>query len=198
MDPTTVTLIWLIAGLTLSVAELVIPGLVVIFLGVSAILVAGLRWAFGLENLMISFTLWAALSGGLVYVMRGVANKLITSERQPTQFIEDEASLGAIVDVVQSCSDDSNEGRIRYQGTTWSATCLNGTIPKGHKAKIIARDNLTWVIEPADELEAFALTEGLDHDDLRAVMSAPTEDEAIAEVEVVAARGGAAARSEHR
>ena len=43
------------------------------------------------------------------------------------------------------------EGRIHFRGSTWPATSYEHTLNKGDRARMIARDNLIWIVEPVDE-----------------------------------------------
>ncbi|HCF59376.1 MAG TPA: nodulation protein NfeD, partial [Myxococcales bacterium] len=52
MSPETITWIWLVGGVALMLAELIVPGAVVIFLGAAAVLIAGARGLGLIESLM--------------------------------------------------------------------------------------------------------------------------------------------------
>jgi len=147
MSPETITWIWLGAGIALMIAEIVVPGFVVIFLGAAAVLVAGLRWIGLVEALTTSFGLWIALSVAMAVGLRSLVARYISSERtvQPTD--EDLAAFGKVVDVVALVSEDDSTGRIRYSGTSWPARSLKGTLEPGSKARIVHRENLAWVVE---------------------------------------------------
>jgi membrane protein implicated in regulation of membrane protease activity len=158
MDPDMITLMWLIGGVLLMASEVMVPGLVVIFIGAAAVIVSGLRW-LGLENLTASFLLWGVLSTALVLATRSVAEKLVKSEKHRASVNGGVEALGVEVDVVVTCREDSTEGRIRYQGTTWPATTISGEVPAGSRARLVVRDNLAWVVEP---LEASASLDDTD------------------------------------
>jgi len=147
----TITWIWLIAGFVLIATELFIPGLVVCFLGLAAILVAVLRWLGLFPGLMESFTVWFIASIVLLVGLRHFLLRWIPSESTYTSADEDLDAVGAIVEIVQEVSA-STPGRIRYAGTTWPATTRHGTLVPGQKARLLYRDNLVWVIEPHQEL----------------------------------------------
>lgn len=151
-DPNIITLIWLIVGILLSVSELIIPGLVILFFGMSAIIVAGIRWITGLESLPISFLLWSLISIVLVFSLRKMMTKLLPSEVHKGNIDQRIEAIGKEVEVIKTCNADSSEGRIRYQGTTWSATTLEGEIKAGEKATLYHRDNLVWLVEAVENL----------------------------------------------
>ncbi len=146
LDADLITLIWLIAGIVMMVGEVFVPGLVVVFLGAAAVVVSGLRW-IGLESVPLSFLLWGMLSTALVLATRSVANRLIKSESHRASVDEDVGALGTEVEVIITCSEEPGAGRIRYQGTSWPAMTVEGTIEAGSKARLLFRNNLAWVVE---------------------------------------------------
>ncbi len=148
-----ITLIWLSAGVLLMILELVVPGLVTVFMGGAAVIVAGLRWVGLVESFGVSIALWMILSAVLVVALRSVLQRYIPSESTHNAADEDTMALGQVVEVIRTCTEDSTSGRIRYQGTTWMAQTLGGEIPAGTSARLLYRDNLAWVIEAADGSE---------------------------------------------
>jgi inner membrane protein len=149
-----ITWVWLIAGVLLIVTELFIPGLVVCFLGVGAILVAGFRWLGLLTGTVDSFTAWFIISIVLLVGLRHLLLKWLPSERSYQMTDEDLEAVGSIVEVVEPISSSDQNGRVRFGGTTWPAIAKEGTISKGKKVKLILRDNLVWRVEAyeAEEL----------------------------------------------
>jgi membrane protein implicated in regulation of membrane protease activity len=72
-------LFWLIFGIILILIELFIPGLIVIFFGVSAILMAGLIYLGFITNIFYQFFLWSILSIILVLTLRKITIKFYPS-----------------------------------------------------------------------------------------------------------------------
>jgi membrane protein implicated in regulation of membrane protease activity len=56
MSPDTITWLWLLGGIILLASELLLPGLVAMFLGLGALVVALLRWLGLIDSLAYSFT----------------------------------------------------------------------------------------------------------------------------------------------
>lgn len=148
------TLSWLIGGVALILAEIVVPGGVVVFLGLSAVIVAMLRAVGLLESLISAFTVWFVVSIALLIGLRGVVNRILPGETSFQSPNEDLAALGTVVEVVETVNKSDANGRIHYSGTSWPATSLSGTIPKGSMATMAFRENLVWFVEPAGELIA--------------------------------------------
>jgi inner membrane protein len=157
MDPEIITYIWFAIGLLLCAAEFLLPGLVVVFMGLASIAVGILRWVGLVEGLPESFFTWMITSVLMVLVFRKAAMKWFPAESQDDRFNEDADAFGKLVDVIDEIHEGHNRGRIRFQGTSWPATCVNGSIPAGQKARIVYRNNLDWVVEAADAETPHAL-----------------------------------------
>ncbi len=153
MNPDTITWIWVWAGVLLMVAEFIVPGLVVVFLGAAAMLVGLGRWLNLLEGVVSSFIAWFILSLGLIIALRQLLARLVPAESSYQSPDEDLNALGSLVDVLEPVEDQHSEGRIRYQGTSWPAISQKGSIPRGGKARLLFRENLVWVVEPLPEDE---------------------------------------------
>lgn len=154
MDGETLTMIFFIGGVVLMVIETLIPGGVSFFLGLSGLLVGGLRWFGLLENPAASVVTWLFTSVGLILAMRPVLMKYWGGESSFKLANEDVEAMDEVVEVVEPVNAEDNSGRIRFQGISWQAKTLEGEIPAGSRAKIRYRDNVTWIVEPADESEA--------------------------------------------
>ena len=157
MDAETITFLWLGAGIIMMASEMVLPGMVIGFLGLASVVVAGARFLGLVESLGASLGLWASVSVGLVLGLRNVAQKYFPSEEETVNIDEDTSMYGKEVDVVSDCDDKSDYGRIRYQGTSWPAKSIEGPIPAGSRAKLVYRDNVAWIIEAIEvvgQLEA--------------------------------------------
>ena len=147
-----VTLAFAIFGAVLLLSELFAPGLVALFLGVAALAVAGLRAVGLIESLAFSVFTWMGLSTGLTITLRNFVKKRLPAVSWKRLTDENVEALGQIVEVLEPITEEDGSGRIRYQGTTWPATSTHGVIPKGGRAKLVVRQNLSWLVEPLNEL----------------------------------------------
>ena len=150
MSPDTMTWLWLLAGILLVVSELFLPGLVAVFVGLGAMLVALLRWLGLIENLAYSFTAWFVSSLALLVVARSTLQRFMPSETSFTPLEEYVDLFGAVAEVVETVSPDHKDGRISFQGTTWPATSDSVDIQPGAKVTILYRENLGWRVQPCD------------------------------------------------
>jgi len=148
-------LTWIFAGggLFLMILEAFIPGGVAFFLGLSGLLVALLRYIGLIANPGISVAIWLICSLGLTIAFRPFLKKYWGGQSFFKLADEDYEAMDQIVDVIEPIGALDNNGRIRFRGSSWKARSEEGTIAAGSKARIKYRDNLTWVVEPVDELE---------------------------------------------
>lgn len=153
MDGETLTWIFLIGGILLMLLETFVPGGVSFFLGVSGVLVGALRLLGILADPGSSVLAWLLSSIALILLMRPLVMKYWGGESYFKLADEDYEAIDEIVEVIEPVNSMDNSGRIRYQGISWQARTLEGKLPEGSKARIKYRDNVTWIVEPLDELE---------------------------------------------
>jgi membrane protein implicated in regulation of membrane protease activity len=152
VDADIITLIWLAVGLFLVGVELVVPGLVVIFLGMGALLTAALRWLGLIEGMPASVITFVVASVAFVLGLRSTVKKWFPPEESVHDDDEVMRAYGTVVDVLEDVSELGDEkpgGRIRFEGTSWPAGTTTGVIPKGSKARLVVRKDLAWLVEPA-------------------------------------------------
>ncbi|WP_425460259.1 NfeD family protein [Leptospira fletcheri] len=140
--------LWIIAGITLMIGELFIPGTFVVFLGISAVLVGILSYFLD-WNIWIQFALWATLSGILILIGGATLRKFFPSRTEKSPLSPEEGP-GRIVSVTKDVLVERKGGRILFQGTEWDAISKTRRIPSGRKAEIIERENLTFIVKPVE------------------------------------------------
>lgn len=144
---------WLVAGVAFLLLELVVPGAVLVFLGAGALVVALLVWLGLLTTWVSAITAWFIGSLALLLGLRGLVLRLLPGESETQSTDEELDAYGEVVEVIEAVGPDPG-GRIRFRGTTWDALCLEQTIPAGSKARIVLRQDLAWIVDPAEALEA--------------------------------------------
>ena len=163
LDPVLVTWAFVIGGLLMMVLETVLPGGVAGFLGLGGLVVAGLRALGLLLNPWTALTTWIFLSVGLTIALRPLAMRFVEGDISLSLTDEDAEAMGTEVPVVETVGEES-PGRIRFRGSGWDARSVKGTLPEGATARLLYRDNLTWIVEAADDsdldYELDAATEG--------------------------------------
>lgn len=150
LDPSLLTWAFVVGGFLLMAVETVVPGGVAGFLGVGGLVIAGLRALGLLLDPWTAIITWVFLSVGLTIALRPLAMRFVQGEISLALTDEDAEAMGEIVTVIEEVGEE-DPGRIRYRGASWDARTVEGRLPKGAQAKLLYRDNLTWIVEPADD-----------------------------------------------
>ena len=132
---------WIVAGAVLILLECIVPGMVLVFLGAGALVVALLIWLGLIQSWVVSITIWFIVSLLLLLVLRSFFQRFMSGEAEKQSTDEDLDAFGETVEVVETIAPD-RKGRIRYRGTTWQAACYDGTLEVGSMAKIVYREDL--------------------------------------------------------
>lgn len=143
--------IWIISGIVLIFLEIILPGLVSVFLGIAAVIVGLLVNFHWIEGIIYSFGVWFAISTLLILTVRQLVARFFLSDSEYKYTEEDADAVGKVVDVIDTIHPENSRGRIRFQGTDWPARTLKGTIRKGSHAIIKYRDNISWIVESSAE-----------------------------------------------
>ena len=150
MDSEILTWLFIGGGILLMLLEIFIPGGVALFLGFSGLTVGLLRWIGFLSDPFWAIFAWLFLSVSLTIAIRPFIRKYLKGERSFKFADEDYEAIDQVVQVVETVTDSDNSGRIRFQGISWQARTIEGTIEAGQMARISYRENTTWIVEPVD------------------------------------------------
>jgi membrane protein implicated in regulation of membrane protease activity len=138
---------WLPLAVFFILAELIIPGGIVIFLGLGALVVAG-AIVFGmLENWASALTLWFISTLLLIVLLRSVAMKYVGGDASVANTDEKVDAFGEIVDVVETIGPGEQQGRVKFRGTEWQALGDGTEIEAGSQAKVVSQDNITLIVQ---------------------------------------------------
>ena len=139
--------LWLYAGAVLMLAELLAPGFVVFFFGLSAASVGLCRFAFG-EALTPTWQLAAFSAFSVVYllVLRRWMKRIFTGAvtTSATDFEDDMSGRPA---KVTAAIEPPKTGRVMVGDAEWTASAATA-IATGADVKVISRNNLTVQVEP--------------------------------------------------
>ncbi|MEF8817591.1 MAG: NfeD family protein [Salinibacter sp.] len=164
LDPTLLTWAFVVGGTLLMLIEAVVPGGIAFFLGIGGVVVGGLRALGLLVDPLSSIVTWVFLSTGLTIALRPLMLRFVQGEVSLAMTDEDAEAMGETVTVLEPIGPES-PGRIRFRGASWDARTLQGRLPKDAEAQLLYRDNLTWVVEPADHADLDAeLSEAIGED----------------------------------
>ena len=138
-------LTWFLIGIILLVLELVIPGLVLFFFGVSA-------WIISLILLFVDISatsqvsLFTALSIVLIFTLREKLKFYFQGQTTHSEIHEIQSDfIGKQVTVTETIKTNGF-GKIELNGTNWKAKSED-TINIGESAEIIKKDNLTLIVK---------------------------------------------------
>lgn len=154
MDGDVLTWVFLIGGIILMLLEALIPGGVTFILGFSGLAVGVLRYLGFLQDPVTATFAWLFSSMALTVVIRPFIKRYFPGDTFFKFADEDYEAMDQIVEVVEPINELDNSGRIRFQGISWQARSMEGTIPAGTQVRIKYRENTTWIVEPVDTLDS--------------------------------------------
>jgi len=138
--------VWWIIGIILVLLEFLLPGLVVVFLGLGAFLVAALLHFGIISGISQELLAWFASSLFFLVTLRFLVIMYYPSDTKKKDVNEDNEVIGTVVNLLEDITE-KQKGRIKHRGSTWPVESENGEeIRTGEKVKIIGRDNLTWIV----------------------------------------------------
>ena len=137
--------IWLYAGAFLMLAEIVSPGFVIFFFGLSAMTVGLCRFAFG-EAFTLTWQLAAFSVFSILYLvtLRRLMKRVFNGESTASAVDFSHESVGRVAKVVAAIRPPL-AGRILLGDAEWSATAET-EFPEGADVRIVAQDNLTMKV----------------------------------------------------
>ncbi len=141
-------MIWAIAGIVLIFIEFFIPGLVIIFFGAGALVTSLITFvignSFSLPLQFLAFTITSILS---LVLLRKYMKKIFTGKMESDSGSENfNIEIGRIVPVIEYIQHGEIGGKVKYQGTIWSAQSEE-SIPPGESVEIIGSKNLTLIVK---------------------------------------------------
>ncbi len=140
-------IVWLIIGILLIFSEFVIPGLVIGFFGIGAIITSFLTWlgvTTVIHTQLLSFTVASLLM--LIFLRKFFSRIFQGEETEGEDGVNFNIQIGKIVPVTELIEPGEVGGRVRYQGTIWKAVS-NERIAPGESVAITGCDNITLVVE---------------------------------------------------
>jgi len=139
--------LWLGSGIFLMAIEFLIPGLVMVFVGLGALTVAlGMHLGY-IDEIVQQFITFFISSIIYLLTLRFLVLRFVPSVTRKENIDEDEEVIGSIVELVADINS-GEFGRVEHSGSTWQARAEGDqTILKGEQVKIIGRDNITWIVQ---------------------------------------------------
>lgn len=144
-------LIWFIVGMVLLISEFVIPGLVIGFFGLGALLTSLIVWLGWVENTGKEIFICAVASLVLLLTLRRFVSKWFigfTSDKRDLGTPPD-GVVGKLVEVIEKIEPNSPRGRVRLNGASWRAEA-DTEIEAGATVEIVAQDGLALKVKALD------------------------------------------------
>jgi membrane protein implicated in regulation of membrane protease activity len=133
-------LIWFLAGIAIILAELAIPGFVIIFFGLGC-LGAALAAAFAPDAYSCQLTVFLIVSLTSLVTLRKIAMRIFVGRSEGAE--RDDTGnvlVGTRIQIDQDI-EPGREARVRYRGTMWTAFSED-RIPAGSEAEIVGVDKV--------------------------------------------------------
>ena len=134
-------------GAFLMLAELLLPGFVIFFFGLSAATVALLRFMFG-DSFTLMWQLAAFSFFAILYLalLRRLMKKIFAGNMETSSMDFGQESVGRIGRVVEAI-EPPKTGRVEIGDAEWTAAA-DVPIAAGVDVKVVAQDNLTMRVKP--------------------------------------------------
>ena len=139
--------LWLGSGIFLMAIEFLVPGLVMVFVGLGSLTVVfGMHFGY-IDGILQQFTTFFISSIIYLLTLRFLVLRFVPSVTRKENIDEDEEVMGSIVEIVADINS-GEFGRVEHSGSSWQARAEGDqTILKGEQVKIIGRDNITWIVQ---------------------------------------------------
>jgi membrane protein implicated in regulation of membrane protease activity len=136
--------LWIIAGLVLTVLEMIVPGLVIIWFGIAGV-VTGIL-AFFVPNQFVQFSVFVTLSGLMVVFSQRIARRITHAEPELVGANRWVGTTGQVIAVIKP----PEFGRVKVHGEEWRATATR-EIPAGGMVRVVAVAGTHLEVESAKE-----------------------------------------------
>ena len=139
--------LWLGSGIFLMAIEFLVPGLVMVFVGLGSLTVVfGIHFGY-IDGILQQFITFFISSIIYLLTLRFLVLRFVPSVTRKENIDEDEEVMGSIVELVADINS-GEFGRVEHSGSSWQARAEGDqTILKGEQVKIIGRDNITWIVQ---------------------------------------------------
>lgn len=133
---------WAVIGMALLLAEIMTQSFFFLFLGISALFVAGFKF-FGLSHFSGELILFAVTSLILIGALRKRALSRFTETKKTFQADEN------VILIASADLDSGASGTLEYQGVPWSALNSSKTsIRKGDQIVILRTEGIQLIVHP--------------------------------------------------
>jgi len=140
-------MLWFIAGLAMILLEFVAPGVILIFFGIGAWVVAMGMWIGLIDSVPAQCLTFAISSLVLLFALRRyVTSWFVGGSTNSSAGIEGEF-IGKTVRVVRAIGGGDETGKVELKGAEWNARC-DVALEVGSFAVVVKRDGLELTVNP--------------------------------------------------
>ena len=140
-------LIWFIGGVILIFLEFIVPGVILVFFGLGAILTSVLTWIGILPGATGQLLVFTVSSLALLFGLRKYASRFFKGDSSQEK---DDEYRGKLARVTLDIIPGSPGGKVFFEGTDWKADS-HVKIPAGSSVRITDKNNITLLVEPIKE-----------------------------------------------
>jgi membrane protein implicated in regulation of membrane protease activity len=138
---------WFIAALVLSLIEILTPGFVILWFGVSAAIVAVLD-LLGLHDTFLQVLIWVILSLLMVVMSRTFFKTIFVKSPGENYKTNVDVLIGKTAIVTEQIDNVKGAGRIKVEGQDWAARSEdNSIIPEGKTVEIIKYEGIKMFVK---------------------------------------------------
>lgn len=139
--------VWIIIGFVCIILEFMIPGVLFVFFGISAILVGLLVKIFGLPTGHgIPYLVFTILSIGQIVLLRKKFKSWFTGKTLTGGENTLEEYIGKEATVVDGFEGESNKGTVLFKGANWNAISNTPDLKPGDEVIIEKQSGITLTV----------------------------------------------------
>ncbi len=143
----TVECAWLVIGMLLVLSELIVPGFVVLFFGIGALVAGGVAWWWPESTFVAQGFVFAVVSLVSLFLGRRFFRQALRGKRYDDGVDADDDGVVGAMAVVMESIEPTKPGRVEVRGVTWQASSTVALEP-GLRVKVVGRKNITLIVEP--------------------------------------------------
>ena len=152
-------IVWILVGLVLLGAELILSGFIIVFFGIAAIATGILVWGGMPTSNGIEFAAFSGISIGLLlFLRRRFQSWFRGAEIEGDSDDDILGHEGRVESGFDAMAPD--RGKISFRGAGWDARTRRGPLVAGSYVRIVARHGLTLEVEPVELASNAALSKG--------------------------------------
>lgn len=144
--------VWAVIGIACIGMEMLMPGFVIFFFGLGALVTAVCSLIPGVDSMIwlqiLIFVVFSIVS--IVYLRRHFARIFAGSVFDSSRDSVDDSDTGESAEVTE-LTGPTRDGRIRFRGTTWPARTTGAEAAPGTSVRIVSRKGMVYMVEPVAE-----------------------------------------------